>query len=1246
MDRRPQGDRIVMWHWNANGYRCRKAVLQQHLRSLDQKELPDVIAIQETHAEDPKITSLPGYRAYARPPSARTCGKGAAQGVCTFVRKGITSVGKDEILNYKDSAIEANVTEIIIAGKKGRGKNKASTTVYIANVYSNPQHGNQRFKTLLHKIRDAAHGSGAAAVVCGDFNAPHEELGYTRTTVKGKRLLEDAEEASFELLTDPAQPTRIGTSTARDTTPDLSFVHLPRGGTARWKNTGWNLGSDHYIVEVTIPLAHARVVDGTTKRRQLLTDWHKFREADLGEVDDVERWSASLVSAAKDATTEVEVPEEADRVDPRLAHLVEARRSLQRRWKRQRHNRTLRKRVAALGKEIERYSRQLCAQQWYAMCSEADGQLHRGGTWALLRHLMDETKSKEHQRHRMSQILHAAANQLGEAEMHKRLNDKYLPATNHVEHPEYDGAPNPLLDREIEEWEVRQATNALNCRSAAGPDKVTNKALRNISDAAVSALTKYFNACWTSGSLPKQWKTAKTILLPKPNKPPGIEGLRPISLTSCVGKVLEHVLNNRWQRYLEENGHYNDSMLGFRSRLGTQDAMLLLQREVLEPAGGVPQKDNRAILGLDLQSAFDKVEHSAILACVAKLNMGKRTYDYVRSFLTRRTARLEVGGERLEERELGSVGTPQGSVISPLLFNIVMIAVAKSLDALGPKIRYCIYADDVTIWATGGSDGDIEAGLQAAIDAVETTLRDTGLKCSPQKSQLLVLPPPGRWRKRAAEEAERNIVVRASDGTPVPHVQSLRVLGMYVDAHRTNGTAANHIVTKIGIATRLVKRVTSRSRGIREASLLRLLQAFAVSHAAYAGAFHKWTEAERKRIDAAIRKAYAGAMGLLNGTKTTALLSLGAHNTLSEIGEAQRTAQLTRLGRTAVGRRLLERVGLSSPEEQDHETSPLTESTMRRLVVYPLPKNMGPGESEGRRAARARALLLQHQNDEGAVYVDVAKVKNKDAYVAAAVAATTGKIVTSCSVRTRSASQAEEMAIALAARSPGVRTILSDSKTAIRSFSRGAVCGAAARALASDESKSRLTLKWFPAHMGRDLIPGSPNRNEEADAAARGLATCRTAAAPASEDTTATEEEGEEQLLDYGDILAWYREQRRGFPPPHRDLTRWEAVRLRQLQTETVLTPSLARHVCPELYVSEMCSVCASARATLAHILWGCDADSADGPVLPPQVEQRVGSTDPEDQRRAVRQLEVALALQRRKGDTLSNPSGDGARRP
>lgn len=42
-------NKLKIWHWNANGFRCRKAVLQQHLRSLEPTARPDVIAIQETH---------------------------------------------------------------------------------------------------------------------------------------------------------------------------------------------------------------------------------------------------------------------------------------------------------------------------------------------------------------------------------------------------------------------------------------------------------------------------------------------------------------------------------------------------------------------------------------------------------------------------------------------------------------------------------------------------------------------------------------------------------------------------------------------------------------------------------------------------------------------------------------------------------------------------------------------------------------------------------------------------------------------------------------------------------------------------------------------------------------------------------------------------------------------------------------------------------------------------------------------
>lgn len=242
-----------------------------------------------------------------------------------------------------------------------------------------------------------------------------------------------------------------------------------------------------------------------------------------------------------------------------------------------------------------------------------------------------------------------------------------------------------------------------------GPER--DKDLRNLGDVAITALTNFYNDCWRSGTLPKQWRTARTILIPKSNKPPSIENLHPISLTSCAGKVLEHVLNNRWQSYMEEHDAYPAAMLGFRARLSTQDAMLLIQHDLLES----PSKtDCRAILGLDLKTrAFDNVLHSAILVQVERLGLGRRTYDYIRAFLSNRTACLHVGHLQLESEGWAASAHHKGPS-SPPFFSIVMIPVAERLARL-PQVQHTIYADDITLSMTGGTTGHIEESLQEAI---------------------------------------------------------------------------------------------------------------------------------------------------------------------------------------------------------------------------------------------------------------------------------------------------------------------------------------------------------------------------------------------------------------------------------------------------------------------------------------------------------------------------------------------------
>nr|XP_050041167.1 putative nicotine oxidoreductase [Dermacentor andersoni] len=155
-------------------------------------------------------------------------------------------------------------------------------------------------------------------------------------------------------------------------------------------------------------------------------------------------------------------------------------------------------------------------------------------------------------------------------------------------------------------------------------------------------------------------------------------------------------------------------MIGFRPHLSTQDVLLQLHHDLLDPP---TFSDTKALLSLDLHKAFDNVSHLAILTELATMNPGSRTYHYIRSFLTACTAEIIVGDLSSPTYALGSRGTPQGAVLSPFLFNLALRSLPDKLDRI-PDHKHTLYADDVTLWVTSGSDGHIEQTLQRATDVV------------------------------------------------------------------------------------------------------------------------------------------------------------------------------------------------------------------------------------------------------------------------------------------------------------------------------------------------------------------------------------------------------------------------------------------------------------------------------------------------------------------------------------------------
>ena len=94
--------------------------------------------------------------------------------------------------------------------------------------------------------------------------------------------------------------------------------------------------------------------------------------------------------------------------------------------------------------------------------------------------------------------------------------------------------------------ELNRAIKKAAPRKAPGPDRVTNEMISYLGDLARQKLLLFINRTWNEGKLPTDWRTAKVTPILKKGKPSGQpQSYRPISLTSCLEKVTERMINNR-----------------------------------------------------------------------------------------------------------------------------------------------------------------------------------------------------------------------------------------------------------------------------------------------------------------------------------------------------------------------------------------------------------------------------------------------------------------------------------------------------------------------------------------------------------------------------------------------------------------------------------------------------------------------------------------------------------------------------
>ncbi|CAD6189600.1 unnamed protein product [Caenorhabditis auriculariae] len=113
--------------------------------------------------------------------------------------------------------------------------------------------------------------------------------------------------------------------------------------------------------------------------------------------------------------------------------------------------------------------------------------------------------------------------------------------------------PPPEDEPPILPEEVKYTIRKLKVGTAAGPDNKSSEQLKAGGDSLHRLLARHFSQYLSEASIPEQWKTSKTILIPKKGDLTDLNNFRPISLLSVVYKLFTKVIVNRLEKQLDNS---------------------------------------------------------------------------------------------------------------------------------------------------------------------------------------------------------------------------------------------------------------------------------------------------------------------------------------------------------------------------------------------------------------------------------------------------------------------------------------------------------------------------------------------------------------------------------------------------------------------------------------------------------------------------------------------------------------------
>ncbi|KAK3609526.1 hypothetical protein CHS0354_041577 [Potamilus streckersoni] len=870
-----KGTNLTIWQWNCRGIYQNQLELQAAI--LETSEKPLVICLQETSL--PRKKSVPpnirNYQQKYQKQRKNGCKRG---GLAIYLHDSITQSQEIEITETENDPCEIMAITIKIG----------TQNFEIYNIYIPPLQTQIPTESLQSIIKNIKQNG----ILCGDFNAHHPFWGSNTTNTRGKQIYQLIDNTEMVILND-CSPTRMDPHTGKMSVRDLTIITPKLRHDTQWRvlhHSTW--GSDHFPIQININTKQAPETDTPKLTWNLKkANWELYQNylkgTSLEEIrnPDINTFYKNVIEKLHIAA------------DSSIPKLNRQPKQFNLPWWTEECNTAIKAKKKALNKYqnnktgeafIEykklkaittRTLKNAREKSWRQFCSKLNHRTNSKIIWNKIRAI----KGKRNKQKQIKVIpkpnqtqADTLATHFANASSNANHKENFLQHKSKLEtnHPHLfkdlsaqdTCNQDPLNDPfSLTEWHLSLKNKK---QTAPGDDSLGYTMYQKLPTNMIQISLSLINQIWNTGILPTTWKQALVVPILKEDKKPLLaESYRPIFLTITLCKIMETMIVNRLKHHLECNNLLTENQSGFRGSRTTLDQILRLETDI-KLALNSQRKNNRHLIAifLDFEKAFDLVWTKGLISKLNKFGIKGRLHRWIENFLSNRTFKVQVGKDTSQPQDLDN-GTPQGSVISPILFNLMVNDLANDIHTL---VDISQFADDSCIWKAGNPNNvKYIKQLQTSLNHIENWTINWGFKISMIKTVAILFGHPKRHKIEPPTLYLNNL--------PIQFVNHTVFLGATFDRYLTWKIHINKLVDQCNKDLAILRHLRGLKWGADQDTLLTLYRSLIRSKLDYAcQAYDTASKTLLRKLDSIQYKALKLCTGTLNYTSLAELQTLTA----------------------------------------------------------------------------------------------------------------------------------------------------------------------------------------------------------------------------------------------------------------------------------------------------------------------------------------------------------------------------------